>query len=57
MCEFNCYICQEIVGQWQGSLRHNVADRSKMYLDLQMKFPILLPDFNTLRTGDGDFRF
>ena len=46
MCDYNCYLCQEIVGQWQGSRRPNVADSNKMYLDLQVKFPILLPDFN-----------
>jgi len=46
MCEFSCYLCQEMVGQWQGSRRLNVADSNKMYLDLQVKFPIVLPDFN-----------
>lgn len=36
MCEFNYYLCQEMVGQWQVSRRLNVVDSNKMYLDLQV---------------------
>jgi hypothetical protein len=48
MCEFNCYLYKEMVGQWQDSGRINVVGSNKMYLDLQLKFPALLPDFNQM---------
>jgi hypothetical protein len=36
--------------------RFNVAGNDQMYLVLQVKYPIFLPDFNQIWTSSTDFR-